>query len=270
MSSEEKTFILGLGHQKCGTTWLYEYLRGCENFAQGIVKEYHIWDALDIPILRRNRLEKAGNENPFTPNSIRYLMQNSDTYYFDYFCSLLESGKNIAADITPSYSGLGAERLSGIRQNFERRGVHVKTVILVREPLSRIKSAVRFNMHRRNYNEGIALGETDFRSALEQYYKSEECEIRTRYQNIIKEAQNVFEDSQIYIGFYEKMFEPAEIYNISSYLGVRPRLEMAQVFVNKTKISLDENELDEIIKEQYSDVYEYIHEKYPVSKALWA
>jgi len=47
----DKTFLLGLGHQKCGTTWLHEYLDGYPFFEKGFAKEYHVWDYLDIKAL---------------------------------------------------------------------------------------------------------------------------------------------------------------------------------------------------------------------------
>lgn len=60
-----KTFVLGLGHQKCGTTWLYHYLSQSRRFKGGIKKEYHIWDALDVPSMHGQIIKQ-----PFLQNSI--------------------------------------------------------------------------------------------------------------------------------------------------------------------------------------------------------
>ena len=96
-------------------------------------------------------------------------METSDDYYFSYFDNLMSGGKVISADITPSYSGLKSDRLEYIKKKFSEKGIQTKVVILVREPLSRIKSAVRFNLDRSNYSEGISLNETDFERSLIQY-----------------------------------------------------------------------------------------------------
>ena len=73
-----KTFILGIGAQRCGTTWFYEYLSQYENFNGGFAKEYHIWDALDIQVLSTNRVGKPNQLLKLlqiTKNAKRYKMQ---------------------------------------------------------------------------------------------------------------------------------------------------------------------------------------------------
>lgn len=47
---KKRTFILGLGHQKCGTSWLHKYLCHSDQFAEGYSKEFHVWDRKDIPL----------------------------------------------------------------------------------------------------------------------------------------------------------------------------------------------------------------------------
>lgn len=229
-----------------------------------------MWDALDIPLLRRNRLECPEHAERSDTAAIRPLMQSTECFYFDYFCSLMKGQKTISADITPSYSGLGATRLLKIQQGFEERGVNVKAIILIREPLSRIKSAVRFNLDRKNYGEGIMPFETNFEAALDQYYQSEHCTLRTRYQHIIEEARKVFDDDQLHIGVYETMFTEPEMKRLSGFLGIETRSEFGAVRVNKTQGAVYETFIDEAIKEYYTDVYEYCRLNYPITKDLWA
>ncbi|WP_395660452.1 hypothetical protein [Aestuariivirga sp.] len=45
-----RTFILGVGAQKAGTTWLFHRLAGAPNASMGLVKEYNIWNALTLPL----------------------------------------------------------------------------------------------------------------------------------------------------------------------------------------------------------------------------
>ena len=128
MKEFSKTFILGLGHQNCGTSWVYKYLCQSPHFSKGLVKEYHVWDALDIPLLKHNMAKKAGlNSNP--AESIRYAMQNNHGFYFDYFSSLYSKEYSVTADITPSYCGLEAGRLDIIKNEFKKMGVKVKALI---------------------------------------------------------------------------------------------------------------------------------------------
>ncbi len=272
--AEMKTFILLLGAQKCGTSWLYEYLKQSPRFGQGFSKEYHIWDALDIGILHGNRVDPvtldALASDQKARQSQRFRMQNDEGYYFDYFTSLFTEDVTITADITPSYSGLKAERLHFIKQKFAERGVVVKPVFLIRDPLRRIKSSVRFNLDRRHYKAGIVDGETNFTRALGQYYCHEHCIIRTRYDEIHKNAVEVFGKDQIYVGLYESMFTPAEIVRLSHYLGVEPKPDFARVKVNKTRNVVEETELDEAIRAFYSEVYDYCFEQFPATRLLWS
>lgn len=46
-----RTFVLGIGAQKAGTTWLYKQLAQCPGFATGLEKEYHIRDVREVPVL---------------------------------------------------------------------------------------------------------------------------------------------------------------------------------------------------------------------------
>jgi hypothetical protein len=268
MNDTSKTFILGLGHQKCGTSWLYNYLTQSSYFCKGIAKEYHIWDALDIPLLAQNKVDKAWLKYR-NIQSARYIMQNNPTAYFDYFSSLFSGNHSIAADITPSYCGLKANRLLQIKNDFIKRDIKVKAVILIRDPLSRIKSAVRFNLDRKNYNEGIGNGELNFNNALETYYKSEHCILRTNYEAIITEAKKVFSEEDLYVGIYENMFAHSQVERISKFFGVNVNIEYAAVKVNKTSGITEETNIDSIIKVRYADVYDFCFSNYPMTRELW-
>ena len=198
---DKRTFILGLGNQKCGTSWLHKYLCQSNKFVDGFTKEFHVWDRRDIPLFAHKKSHLSLRTLISPKKYQRYKMENTD-YYFSYFDKLMSGDKVISADISPSYSGLKSDRLEYIKKRFSEKDIETKVVILVREPLSRIKSAVRFNLDRRNYSEGISLNETDFESALIQYYKTEHCSIRTNYENIISEAEGVFSSDNIHVGFY--------------------------------------------------------------------
>tara|TARA_Y100000996_G_scaffold255056_1_gene200614 strand:+ start:644 stop:1447 length:804 start_codon:yes stop_codon:yes gene_type:complete len=265
-------FILGLGFQKCGTSWLYSYLQQSRKFDGGDLKEYHVWDAIDIPLLSYNRVEKPGLISSMIDKSnyLRYRMQTNNEAYFDYFESIYSDTITITGDITPSYSGLQKSRLSSIYSEFQERGIDCKAVLLLRDPVDRIKSAVRYNLDRGNYDEGIKFGETDFLEALEQYYKTEHCTIRTRYDETIGIVREVFEEEDIYIGIYEEMFDSEKIDSVSNFVGIKAMYDFATVRVNKTKSpTIVNREIEEKIKDFYSKVYEYCSEEFPSTRDLW-
>ena len=45
----QRTFLLGLGAQKAGTAWMHRYLESSPQCDPGFRKEYHVWDAVDLP-----------------------------------------------------------------------------------------------------------------------------------------------------------------------------------------------------------------------------
>ena len=273
--TQNKTFILGLGHQKCGTSWFYEYLAQSDVFAPGFAKEYHIWDRIDIEACRslRARSTFPGRLKDFLtqsgPDKMWKKVQKHPDHYYDYFASFYSKRIHITADITPSYSGLKAERLENIKAAFQHRGIETKAVIFLRDPLSRIKSAVRFNLDRKNYTEGIQQGEADFHRALQQYYPDEQCEMRTRYDRTISEARKVFDQSALYVGIYENMFTPSEVARLSAFLGIATNTDFAKVKVNKTRKPVSMTTLDSDIRAYYADVYTYCFSEFPATRTLW-
>jgi hypothetical protein len=270
---EQKTFILGLGFQRCGTTWLHRYLAQFEFFDGGFAKEYHVWDALDLPLLRTTLAPKPSLFDMTLRRSqaLRYKMQNETQFYFEYFGSLYDDTNiRLSADITPSYCGLSKDRLDFIRGGFEQRGINCRVVLLMRNPVSRIKSAVRFNMDRKKYDEGIKPGETDFSRAVRQYYASEHCQMRTNYHETIRNVSESFEAENIYVGVYENMFEEQEIERLSAFLGVTPNIDFGSVQVNKTRSTIDSDDtLEREVMGYYKDVYDFCYEKFPQTRGLW-
>ena len=266
----ERVFILGLGCQKCGTSWLHSYLRQAPNFDGGFRKEYHIWDAIDTQGQRHLYLSWFKGFLGSRPDIRRFRMQRTPSYYFDFFSSLLNEKKTITADITPSYSDLSIERLVFLRDGFAKKSMVVKPIILLRNPIDRIKSAVRFNMNSGKQNVGFDTYETDFSTALSQYYTSRHCILRTRYDLIISRAVEVFGAKDIYVGIYENMFERANIEALSSFIGIEPNFEFSNVVVNKTKGSIDcDPELEYRIRRAYAEVYDYCYDRLPQTRQLW-
>lgn len=269
MADQTKTFILGLGNQKCGTTWLHRYLKQSAAFKGGFAKEYHIWDALDLDIMGRYQVKKTSEQPLNKRRERRYQMQTQEDAYFDYFASLLQGTVHITGDITPSYCGLSTARLITIKEQFYRRGIAVKPVIFIRDPLARIKSAVRYNLDKQNYTEGVPKGETDFNDALQQYFLTKHCMIRTQYQNSIPQAVKAFGVDNLYVGLFENMFSASQIDQLSQFLGVAPNHEFGSVSVNKTKSNITQTDLDVKIRAHYVDTYAYCRDHFPETRRLW-
>ena len=204
------SFLLGVGCQKGGTAWLHRYLEASPQCDPGFRKEYHVWDALDLPAgrLARERIEKQGGR--------RAGFLTEPETYFDYFAGLLERpGTRLTADITPGYAALSAARLAMIRGGFEARGVRGVAAYLLRDPVERIWSAARMDMRRRG-DEAPEDPET----RVSHMYKHPMYADRTRYDLTMDALEAAFPRADVFYGFYERLFSPETLEPLCAFLGV--------------------------------------------------
>ena len=126
------TFLLCIGCQKGGTTWLSEYLRGYPEVRLGARKEMHVLDSHFVPVnrdwhkLRIDRREAqlarvraAGGEPRLTAQlaaeiaayrEAEALVPDLDSYaaYFRRIADMAPRAR-LVADVTPDYALLRAE-----------------------------------------------------------------------------------------------------------------------------------------------------------------
>lgn len=263
------TFVLGLGAQKAGTTWLHQYLAAAEGVETGALKEYHVWDARHLPQAARYRPKLAQLRGG--PWRLRWKMQRLPGYYTRYFAGLLaRPGVTLTADITPAYGALPAAVLGQIREGFVRRGIAVRAVFVMRDPVQRCWSTVR--MHRRNgvAKEGVTLEGSEM-AALLAYAGSEDAEIRTRYERIVPEIEAAFPADEIYYGLYETMFTPAAIAALSAFLGLpaRPGAAQTRLNVSEKTAALDPAVAAEVAA-RFAPTYAFCRARFPETQTVWA
>ena len=276
-----KAFLLGVGAQKAGTTWLSDYLRSRPDTNMGMTKEYRIFDSLHVPISKRfldDRIAEALQHLTADPplslggsNIFKYLdfLQNPDAY-FVYFFRLIRSDPHsfLTGDITPNYCGLPVPIFQMIREKLLQYGFLPKVVFLMRDPVERCLSAVRMNL---KIDGQVADAKTEERLLLS-VHTSERYEIATRYDKTITALESVFSKNEIYYAFYESLFTEPTIRSLCDFLG-RPYLE-AQ-FDKMVNVSRTSNQINNTAKQtvfnHYKDVYRFITRHFPHVNlpALW-
>lgn len=265
MPDPQKLFLLGVGAQKSGTSWLYGYLAGSPNVATDGVKEYHIWDVLHLPESARARLTaEQGTRNLAT--RIRYGLQQDPSAYFRYFDSFLEkAGRQVACDITPSYAALPAPVLKGIREGFAERGIATRAVFLIRDPVERCWSAARMQGRLQAGDAAV----TD--AQVLEHVARPGAQVRTRYDLTIGELEKAFPADDIHVGIHEEMFRPEEVARISAFCHVAARPEQAEEkqFATPVLRSLSEETVTKIAR-QFRPVYEFAAARYPQVTELWS
>lgn len=259
----ERTFVLGVGAQKAGTTWLHSYVASSANADMGFTKEYHIWDAVCSPLCNNFRLQKPQLSKLNTLNYLRYCMQEIPGFYEGYFNSILNSGAKITGDITPSYSVLTEDDFHKIKDKIKLTGAKMRVIFLMRDPVERCWSAVRMVL--RNQIKAY-----DEEQNLAQIYSSEQFQFRTRYEVVCERLRNVFEEEELYFGFYETMFDDGELERISKFLSIPVNYEHRNKHVNVSpKRSLVSIDLRQKVQSFYSDTYDYCFKNFEETKQIW-
>jgi hypothetical protein len=260
----ERIFVLGVGAQKSGTSWLHSYVSNSKNANMGFSKEYHIWDAVSSPLLLKSKV--VGVRDLLRMNyrtHMRYGMQNIPFFYEAYFRSIYMRGAKITGDITPSYAVLSVKDLISLKKKIERTGAKVRCVYLMRDPFERCWSAVR--MEPRNNRKKF-----DDEVVLQKMYATEQYKFRTRYEITCENLLSVFTDHELYFGFYETMFSDSEIQRLSSFLGIPANYAHRETQVNVSVKSQNVGrQLRAEIIDFYSDTYGYCLEKFPITSQIW-
>lgn len=235
-----KTFLLGVGCQKGGTSWLHQYLSAHPACDFGFRKEYHVFDELwrrDLPEsgnFERHALEElatlAGAAAGRLPaeraagdrrleEALRLVSFHLDpAQYAAYFDALFSGSETVrvVGDITPSYSGLSAENFTTIRRLLGDRGFRVKAVFLMRDPVERIYSQMRMNARSGPFSgsDPVAL--------FNQRFQSPGVEMRTRYESTLTALARAFDPADVFYGFYETLFTDSELHRLTGFLGIAP------------------------------------------------
>lgn len=281
---DRPTFVLGVGAQKSGTTWLFNYLNHFEQADFGDLKEYHIWDGIHVPEFNEFDMRKKALttrqfarmvkrrvlSRPQDRLVIRRTLQRNTERYFDYFAALLHRpGIEITGDITPSYSGLPRTTLAHIKDGFAARGITTKVVFLMRDPVERSLSAIRMYRRMGQSKQGVNIALEDG-AALLDYLASPQSQLRVHYHETLARVFDCFDAEQVYTGFYENMFDPAEVTRLSQFLGLPTQMAFVNQKFNQTARDSRLSAQSQAQAEQLlGDVYAYCFQEFPETVTLW-
>lgn len=241
-----KTFVLGIGAQKAGTSWLHKQLTSQPYSDFGFTKEYHVFDHAMIDY---NDTEILTSEQTAIITNFR----ENNTEYFDYFQNILSQDDiNLTGDITPSYTCLSADTFSHIKQEFNKRNITVKPILIMRDPVYRLHSMAYMD-------RGPFRNKTDMLSAMHQLHLGRQDSHRSCYDKAMDNASKVFGKENIFYTLYEDLFDHNTIDNLSKFLD----LEFINTFNLSDKINAAISKFpiteDEYVyfKSRYMKIYDY-------------
>jgi hypothetical protein len=263
-----KTFVLGVGAQRAGTTWLHNYISSYEKANLGFMKEYHIWNTVHFDYPDINRAKKISLNEAVTGNLdknqyLRFCMMNIPGFYEEYFNSILNNRFEITGDITPCYAFLKPEHYYDLREKFYNLDINIRVVFIMRDPFERCLSSAR--MQRKKPNPWKSDAE-----ALKDRYAGLGNQLRTQYEHTVENLKQVFTPDELYFGIYESMFKSTELKNLSDFLSIPLNEDLAKIRLNESRLIEDiPIELEKEIKAFYSDTYGYCYREFPETQNLW-
>ena len=275
----DKTFILGLGASKSGTTWIQTYLHGSPGADMGRLGEYQVWDALCLPANSRYRVARPGRWSrveaaiarslglPIKAQHLRYALQQNPDLYFDYFEQRLnQPGIGVTGDISPGYSGLPVDVLQKIDTTFAARGITVKPVFVMRDPIERAWSAVKMRRRKGRLGaEGVSTEtfQASFRKAVKGGFD-------VPYATALRNIDAAFGPARPYIGLFETMFSPENVRRLSDFAGVRHDLAATRQRVNASNDTSGVTpELARAVFADFAPDYAYCLKRFPEARKVW-
>jgi len=259
-TTKQGVFLLGVGAQKAGTSWLHLQLHNRADANFGFCKEYHIHDALTVPKLVRYRQQQGSWLKPRTWRRQSFFKDTGR--YYDYFYNLLSKPHiNLTGDITPSYSCLSANTLTTIKREFTQRGIPIRPVFLMRDPIERVISSQRMKLRKRGQKDPSKEIEA-LRSLVNKL--PERFSIRSNYAHTLGALDEAFGHENCFISFYETLFTQENYANLCKFLDINyqePR------WGQKINVSATDTQIPEDILEQLglwqSPIYHAVKNQLP-------
>ena len=223
-----RTFVLGLGAQKAGTSWVYAQLAKLPEFKAPYTKEMHIFDAVHLEECAQLRIKaethfsaallKGRDHYEKNPVTKRMQMMLNQDEYFRYYDGLMDEKHCMSADVTPSYSGLPADVLRSIRAEFERLSIDTRVIFFMREPVARLESAIRMRLRKTGKIEDISAER--MMAKMRALVQSDVDRVRSSYRDTVERIRTCFREDEVYLGFYETMFQADELARLGAFLDI--------------------------------------------------
>lgn len=273
------TFYLGLGGQKCGSTWIQAYLARQSGSDFGRLGEYQVWEhtlggvfarykvAPPSTVERLRAVAKTSIGASEPAQHLRWRLQSDPEAYFDYFAGLLDrQGIVRTGDISPSYAALPPVTLARIKQGFEERGIAVKVLFSMRDPVDRIRSHMRMEMAK----DRLPSSE-DNTEPLRAFHAGAEADARTRYDRTMTAIAQVFAPQDSHLCLFEELFTPKGIAALAQFAEVPVDADAGGQAVNaRAKGSGLSEDIVAEIATHYRPVYEAVALRFPQIASLWA
>ncbi|GGA22256.1 sulfotransferase [Neptunicoccus cionae] len=218
-----RTFFLGVGAQKAGTTWLSFYLRDHPEVYFSPIKEMHFWgtrtrdDKWPISMFRKKLKAREAElqANPDLPAKGAVALRDRirmgrDIGAYRRFFRRRVKNEQVFGEITPAYCALDRDELELIRREYPS----TKIIFLLRNPADRLWSQMRFSEKFETLEQLEAKIDGVFERPL---YRE-----RYDYVTAMRNLRAVFPAENLHFDFYENLFTQDAIDRLCHFLGITP------------------------------------------------
>lgn len=267
--------FLCVGAQKAGTTWLHSQLENHEDISFSDVKEVHYFNTIHNGsiLLTRRKVEhlerliknnKHSLERYFSDLSSgkkvdagidRLLSPVDDEWYMSLFSN--KTGK-YAADFSPEYALIGKEGFSNVKRISENQ----KIIYMMRDPISRAISAIKY--YYKMHNTNISEVPIESMRALAQ---SNLILNMSMYDITIKELRSCFNQDQVLYMFYENVManKQESIDTVCNFLDISkvsiPEAQLSKR-VNVTEDFDIDGDIISLLREKLANTYVYMKQEF--------
>lgn len=261
-----RTFLVGVGAAKCGTSWVCTYLNSLSGVVASPLKEVHFFNAkfastaeqMNLFAVKRavfhlkqdgDVVDNLRSRRSFQASLDRVRMIYDDNGYFDHFARICTPDTRTLCDITPAYAGIGRSGFEYMRDFVASQDVSLKILFIMRDPVDRLWSHLRF----RQQNDRSL----DILNAWPDMVQDPEFFAGADYRRTVEALDSVFPDRQILFLFFEDLFSPATLHRLCAFTGAAYAPPEADKAVNKTVVEIDlpesvRDELQGILAPQYA------------------
>lgn len=271
--SEKPIFLLGLGAQKAGTSWLAEQLGKHPEFLISPIKEIHYWDRRFHPDFfgkfkltgppnekYKVRPQKSMNRARFE----RYLMSQHEVYYKAFFEARLLPEHRAFGEFSPSYCILDNEQLNYI-QTF-MKPYRTKALFILRDPVSRLWSQCKMEAQKA-HNRGKIV---DPHRLFETKYQDPKFLRRGDYRTTVINIDTAFSSTDRLYLFFDDLFEDKAAQTICDFLNIGHMPFNATENPNEgAKIEAPTEQAQQVVRASYRPIYEFTKERFGSIPIRW-
>ncbi|GHA53387.1 deacetylase sulfotransferase [Amylibacter ulvae] len=220
-----KTFLLGVGAHKSGTTWLSKTLRDHPQVFMSPLKELHFFGNRDhferwpFPYFERlaNQYSKPHSHTGLPQDEkvfqvLERIEMGGDGDLYRTFFDERVTDERVFGEITPHYTALKPSEYEYVKTLFP----NIKIIFLMRDPIARHWSAVRFleSVERRD------IADDELHKRAIEMLDNRDFRLRSDYKKCIKALDANFTPDQIHYEFFENLFSVDAMARIYEFLGV--------------------------------------------------